>query len=61
MEKVDSRAATHACNEKYICKVAKTVKEAKERVEAGFEYVTDMDNLKLFKKMKLTFLGSAKM
>lgn len=46
-------------NEKYICKVAKTVKEAKELVEAGFEYVTEMNNCKLFKKRKVTFLGTS--
>jgi integrase len=46
-------------NEKYICKVARTVKEAKELVEAGFKYVTEMNNCKLFKKRKLTFLGTS--
>lgn len=44
--------------EKYICKVAQTVEEAKELVEAGFKYVTDIDNCKLFKEKKLTFLGA---
>jgi len=43
-------------DEKYICKVARTVEEAKELVEAGFEYVTDVNECKLFKKRKLTFL-----
>ncbi len=46
-------------NEKYICKVATTVNEAKELVEAGFEYVTHMNNCKLFRKRKLTFLGTS--
>lgn len=45
-------------DEKYICKVAKTVDEAKELIEAGFEYVTDIDDCKLFRKMKVTYLGS---
>ena len=44
--------------ERYICKVAKTVEEAKELVEAGFDYVTDMNDCKLFRKTKVTYLGS---
>ncbi len=36
----------------YICKVASTVKEAKQLVEAGFEYVTEIDGKKLFRKPK---------
>lgn len=33
-------------------KVAKTLKEACELVEAGFEYVTDVDGNKIFRKRK---------
>ncbi|MEM3602778.1 MAG: tyrosine-type recombinase/integrase [Candidatus Bathyarchaeia archaeon] len=44
--------------EEYVCKVAKTVDEAKELVEAGFEYVTDMEGVKLFKKLKTSYLGT---
>ena len=33
-------------------KTAKTLKEASELIEAGFEYVTDMDHCKLFRKPK---------
>jgi len=44
--------------EEYICKVAKNVEEAKELIEAGFEYVTEMQGLKLFRKLKTTYLGS---
>jgi len=40
--------------EEFICKAAKTLKEAAELIEAGFEYVTDMDNCKLFRKKKTT-------
>jgi len=36
----------------YSCKVAETVKEAKELVEAGFEYVTSFEGYKLFRKRK---------
>jgi integrase len=39
-------------NQEYSCKVAKTVEEASQLIEAGFEYVTEMDNAKLFKKPK---------
>jgi hypothetical protein len=46
-------------NEKFICKAAGTMKEAKKLGEAGFEYVTGMDHCKLFKKGKLTFLGTS--
>ncbi|MCW3994273.1 MAG: site-specific integrase, partial [Candidatus Bathyarchaeota archaeon] len=38
--------------EDYYCKTAKTVKEAKDLIEKGFEYVTDMDSIKLFRKRK---------
>jgi hypothetical protein len=33
-------------------KVAKTVKDACELVEAGFEYVCEMDDVKIFRKRK---------
>ena len=36
----------------YICKTAENIKEAKELIEAGYEYVTEMDELKLFRKRK---------
>jgi len=39
-------------NDEYVCKVAKNVDEAKELIELGFEYVTDMDGIKLFRKRK---------
>ena len=35
-----------------ICKVAKTVEDAKSLIEAGLEYVTDVDGNKLFRKRK---------
>jgi hypothetical protein len=34
----------------YIYKVAKTVQDATELVELGFDYVTDIDGVKLFRK-----------
>ena len=45
-------------SQEYICKAAKTVKEAKQLIEAGFEYVTDMNGVKLFRKLKTSYLGT---
>lgn len=36
----------------YVCKAAKTLVEATQLIEAGFEYVTEMENVKLFRKRK---------
>ena len=36
----------------FVCKVARTVDEAKELVESGFDYVADVDGVKLFRKRK---------
>lgn len=36
----------------YTSRVAKTLKEACELVEAGFEYVTEMDGAKISQKRK---------
>ncbi len=36
----------------YNCKVAENVEEAKKLVETGFEFVTDFDAYKLFRKRK---------
>jgi len=38
--------------EEYTVNVARTVEEATKLVEAGFQYVTEMDGLKLFRKRK---------
>jgi integrase len=38
--------------EDYVCKTAKSLKEAAELIEAGFEYVTEMEGYKLFRKRK---------
>ena len=46
---------THLVNfesDDYVCRVAKTVDEAKTLIESGFEYVTEMDSAKLFRKRK---------
>jgi integrase len=44
-------------NEEYIRKAAKTVEETKELIEAGFQYVTDVGDVKLFRKLKASYLG----
>jgi integrase len=36
----------------YVCKVARTVEEARQLVEDGFDYVTDVEDQKLFRKRK---------
>ena len=36
----------------YIVKVASTVEEATQLMEVGFDYITDMDGKKLFRKRK---------
>jgi len=39
-------------NDEYHSATARTIEEAKQLVESGFEYVTDMEGIKLFKKRK---------
>ena len=46
---------THLVNfksDEYTVRVAETIQEACKLVEAGFEYVTDMDGSKIFRKRK---------
>ena len=46
---------THLVNfgsDDYICKVAHNVDECTLLIENGFEYVTEMDGMKLFRKRK---------
>jgi hypothetical protein len=38
--------------DEYVCKIAKTVDDAKNLVEDGFDYVTDIEGMKLFRKRK---------
>jgi site-specific recombinase XerC len=38
--------------DEYICKVAKSLDEATALVESGFEYVTEIEISKLFRKRK---------
>jgi hypothetical protein len=46
---------THLVNfgsEEYICKATGNLEEASKLVEAGYEYVCDMEGIKLFRKRK---------
>ena len=38
--------------DEYVCKVAKNLEEATQLIEAGFDYVCDMEGYKLFRKRK---------
>ena len=39
-------------DDEFICKVAKTPEEIAKLIEAGFEYVTELEGLKFFRKRK---------
>jgi len=39
-------------NDSFLCKVAKSIQEASSLIESGFEYVTELDGIKLFRKRK---------
>jgi integrase len=39
-------------DDNYTCKVAQNIEQATDLIENGFEYVTEMDGLKLFRKRK---------
>jgi len=39
-------------DEEFTCKVASNLKEATQLIENGFQYVTEIEGLKLFKKRK---------
>ena len=46
------RGITTDEEEEYTCKVAQDIKEATALIEAGFQYVTEMNGMKLFRKRK---------
>jgi hypothetical protein len=43
---------TNSGEEECTCKTAKSVQEATQLIEAGFQYVTEIDEVKLFRKRK---------
>jgi integrase len=46
------RGITIGGEEEYTCKTASTIQEATQLIENGFQYVTEIDGTKLFKKRK---------
>jgi integrase len=49
---LDSAIFGSGYNDEFTVKVAKTLKEACELVETGFEYVTEIDGARIFRKRK---------
>jgi len=45
-------ALYQTANDEWICKTATNVNEASQLIENGFQYVTEMDGLKIFRKRK---------
>jgi hypothetical protein len=46
---------THLVNfegEEFVCKVARTVDEARTLIESGFDYVSELDGIQLYRKRK---------
>ncbi|MFQ5836894.1 MAG: hypothetical protein ACE5HG_03480 [Candidatus Bathyarchaeia archaeon] len=39
-------------NDEFVCKVAETPEEVSELIETGFDYVTDLEGKKFFRKRK---------
>jgi len=46
------RGITIGGEEEYTCKTATNVTEATQLIENGFQYVTEMDSIKIFRKRK---------
>ena len=49
---VNLEQAIFEANDDYEVKTAETLDDARKLLEVGFEYVTDMDGMKLFRKRK---------
>jgi len=49
---IDLEATLYNTKNEYTCRVAKNVEESTDLIENGFEYVTEIDGLKLFRKRK---------
>jgi hypothetical protein len=45
-------ALFHRESDDFICKVAKTVEEARDLIEVGFEYVNEINGAHLYRKRK---------
>ena len=46
------RGITIGGDEEWTCKTAKNIKEATSLIEAGFQYITEINGIKLFRKRK---------
>ncbi len=46
------RGITTGGEEEYVCKTARAIQEATALIEQGFQYVTEIDGFKLFRKRK---------
>jgi hypothetical protein len=47
--------AKYACafaDDEYVCRIADNIDQAKQLIESGFNYVTNIDEHKLFRKRK---------
>ena len=44
--------ADNVTSDEFVCAIAKSIQEAAKLIEDGFEYVTEMDSCKLFRKRK---------
>jgi len=42
----------HSMNREFVSRVTRTIEEAKEAVEQGFQYVTDVEDVKIWQKPK---------
>jgi hypothetical protein len=49
---IEATGARDFGNDEYSCKAAKTVKGVSQLIESGFDYVAEMDSVKLFRKRK---------
>lgn len=47
-----TQLVTINAEEEYTCRTATNIKEDQELLEAGFQYITERDGLKLYRKRK---------
>ena len=52
-----TKLLAYPIDEEYVCRAAETVEESEKLIEAGFEYVTNVHNVKLFRKRKSFIKG----
>jgi len=47
-----TQLADFESDDDFTCRVARTLEEAKQLIEAGFEYICERDGVMLFRKRK---------